>query len=174
MKKELQLIPVGTVCIDLLHWLVEALGQSLPHRAVIGEEVAIPVDGFDNRREQYTGESILAALKAIPNDGTWRLVGLVDEDCYTSGLNFIFGQAVMGGREAFVALPRLRQSFYGYPEDEKLFHERTLKEIMHEFGHTWGLSHCSDLRCVMHFSNSLADTDAKGAEYCSLCRARIG
>jgi len=26
----------------------------------------------------------------------------------------------------------------------------------------------------MHFSNSLADTDAKGSELCALCRARLG
>jgi archaemetzincin len=106
------------------------------------------------------------ALKA------WGVVSEVD--CYASGLNFIFGQAMMGGREAFVALPRLRESFYGLPEDTILFRERVLKEVVHELGHAWELSHCADPHCVMHFSNSLRDTDAKGKDFCPRCQARIG
>jgi archaemetzincin len=103
--------------------------------------------------------------------GVERVIGLADVDCYTSGLNFIFGLATLGGPAAIVALPRLRQSFYGLPEDADLFRERALKEVVHELGHTWGLSHCPDSRCVMHFSNTLHDTDVKGARFCVRCEA---
>jgi archaemetzincin len=48
-----------------------------------------------------------------------------------------------------------------------------VKEAVHELGHMFGLDHCSDLRCVMHFSNSLADTDRKGRDFCPSCRARL-
>jgi archaemetzincin len=37
---------------------------------------------------------------------------------------------------------------------------------MHEIGHTWGLPHCPDPYCVMHFSSSLNDTDIKEVQYC--------
>jgi len=50
---------------------------------------------------------------------------------------------------------------------------RAVKEAVHELGHTFGLDHCSDPRCVMHFSNMLADTDRKGREFCPSCRARL-
>ena len=79
----------------------------------------------------------------------------------------------MRGREAVIALPRLRQSFYGLPDDEKLFLARAVKEAVHELGHTYGLGHCPDARCVMHFSNSLRDTDFKSHRFCGACRARI-
>jgi archaemetzincin len=102
------------------------------------------------------------------------VVGLAGADCFTPGLNFVFGQAVLHGREAFVALPRLRPSFYGLREDQALFRERALKEVIHELGHTWGLRHCADARCVMHFSNTLQDTDLKGTEFCGRCRRRLG
>ncbi|MBC7261326.1 MAG: hypothetical protein H5T63_04860, partial [Chloroflexi bacterium] len=29
-----------------------------------------------------------------------------------------------------------------------------------------------DPKCVMHFSNSLLDTDIKGAEFCAHCQAK--
>jgi archaemetzincin len=44
---------------------------------------------------------------------------------------------------------------------------------VHELGHTYGLRHCRDPRCVMHFSNSLHDTDVKGAGFCPRCRAQM-
>jgi archaemetzincin len=75
----------------------------------------------------------------------------------------------MGGPAAIIALPRLRQSFYGLPEDEALYHERAVKEAVHEMGHTYGLGHCRNRRCVMAFSNSLLDTDAKSRHFCARC-----
>ncbi len=51
--------------------------------------------------------------------------------------------------------------------------ERTLKEAIHEIGHTYGIGHCRDPRCVMHFSNSLADTDIKGPDFCHRCKGML-
>jgi archaemetzincin len=112
-------------------------------------------------------------LRVVPYPTAGRVLGLTEADCYTPGLNFIFGQAALNGREAFVALPRLRSSFYGLAKDPDLFCRRALKECVHELGHTWGLRHCRDARCVMHFANSLLDTDAKGVAFCSRCQRRL-
>ena len=64
--------------------------------------------------------------------------------------------------------------FDGLAEDPDLYRRRALTECVHELGHTWGLRHCRDARCVMHFSNSLLDTDTKGAAFCSRCTRRLG
>jgi archaemetzincin len=54
-----------------------------------------------------------------------------------------------------------------------LFFERVLKEAIHEFGVSRGLKSCPDPRCVMHFSNSLADIDKKRNTLCRECRDKL-
>jgi archaemetzincin len=112
-------------------------------------------------------------LERVPRQEDDRVLGLADVDCYAAGLNFIFGQAAPRSGVAFVALARLRPSFYSLPDDLERFRQRTLKEAIHELGHTWGLAHCPNSRCVMHFSNTLADTDAKATSFCRQCRRRL-
>lgn len=173
MKKELCILPIGVVEEPLLEAVARELEATFRRPCRIGEGLPQPAYAYDERRKQYRVEAIMARLRLLDLPRAYRLLGLVDRDCYTPGLNFIFGQAMTGGREAIVALPRLRQGFYGLPEDPELSRQRTVKEAVHELGHTYGFPHCGDPRCVMYFSNSLADTDAKGATFCRACRGRL-
>lgn len=173
MEKPIYLIPVGAVEEVVLEAIARAVERIFNRPCGVGESLADPAYAYDRPRRQYRVDEILLRLRRMDMPQAHRLLGLVDRDCYTPGLNFVFGQAVAGGRDAVVALPRLRQKFYGLPKDEVLFQERATKEAVHELGHTYGLGHCPDSRCVMHFSNSLADTDIKGATFCERCRAEL-
>ncbi len=167
------LVPIGPIEAKFLGTLAERLEKSFNRPCLVAEGLPEPDYAFDRRRGQYRMEPILERLCRLKVAGAHRLLGLVDRDCYTSGLNFVFGQAVVRGREAVVALARLHQEFYGWPEDGELFFQRALKEAVHELGHTYGLGHCSDPGCVMYFSNSVADTDRKGAAFCPNCREAL-
>jgi predicted Zn-dependent protease len=103
-----------------------------------------------------------------------KLLALCNFDAYSNGLNFVFGQAHMNGKVAAIYLPRLRQEFYGTEKNEQLFLQRVVKEAVHELGHAFGLGHCPIHRCVMYFSNSISDTDAKTKDFCQNCRFEIG
>jgi archaemetzincin len=164
------LAPIGAVPKDLLRWLANRLAEVLDADTAIGEQIALPEAGYDPKRDQFASGAMLNALRARVYPEADRLLGLADVDCYVPSLNFVFGQAALRSGPAFVALPRLRPSFYGLPEDPDLFRQRVLKEAVHELGHTWGLEHCKNPSCVMHFSNRLRDTDRKGAEYCPRCQ----
>jgi predicted Zn-dependent protease len=103
-----------------------------------------------------------------------KLLALCNFDAYSNDLNFVFGQAHMSGKVAAIYLPRLRQEFYGTEKNEQLFLQRVVKEAVHELGHAFGLGHCPIHLCVMHFSNSISDTDAKAKDFCRNCTLKIG
>jgi archaemetzincin len=128
---------------------------------------------YRQSRKQYLAPRLLEALVAPGRKGDERVVGIAEVDLYAPGLNFVFGEADIVNKTAVVSLCRLRQEYYGSPPDEELFMERAVKEIVHEVGHTFSLGHCPDPKCVMHFSNCLADTDYKQAGFCGKCRPKI-
>ncbi len=167
------LVPIGPVPIYVISWLKDKLNAFENLEAKVGKAVPLPRTGYDKERQQFEAEAVRQTLQGLQCPEAYRLVGLLDQDCYSPGLNFIFGQAAVNGREAFVVLPRLRQNFYGLEEDKNLFKQRVLKEVVHELGHTWGLAHCDQPGCVMRFSDSLQDTDDKSTEFCPTCREKL-
>jgi archaemetzincin len=102
-----------------------------------------------------------------------KILALRDFDAYSGPLNFVLGEAYVDRNISAIYLPRLIQEFYGLKPDESLYHQRILKEAVHELGHAFGLHHCKNIRCVMHFSNSLSDTDIKTSHFCNVCKAFI-
>ncbi len=170
---KIALVPFGQVEGKILDYLEEALGKTFGKECTQLASLPIPAHAFNPSRRQYLSDLFLKELRKIEAEGVEKILGITEVDLYTQGLNFVFGQASLAGREAVISLARLHQSFYGLPEDERILLERTLKEAIHELGHTWGLTHCPDPFCVMHFSNSLRDTDIKRAEFCPRCLSAL-
>jgi archaemetzincin len=126
---------------------------------------------YDERRKQWISNKILEWILQNYNPGSnTKILAICDFDAYSGKLNFVLGEAHLGGRVATIYLPRLRQEFYFNKSDTgSLFEQRVIKESVHELGHTFGLIHCEKSRCVMHFSNSLQDTDVKHYRFCERC-----
>jgi archaemetzincin len=136
---------------------------------------------FNEQRNQVTSDKLLHYLATTiikDNTGPYDLkntiiLGICSFDAYSSGLNFVFGQASLTRGVAAIYLPRLRQEFYGIAADISNFIERVLKESIHKVGHTFGLAHCPKQSCVMHFSNSIVDTDRKAKDFCNACSSKL-
>ena len=120
-------------------------------------------------RGQYHATLLLAELLRHRPAGVGHIVGITEVDLFIPVLTFVFGQAQLGGPGAVVSVIRLHADFYGLPADEDLLLARTVKEVVHELGHGFGLVHCPDYSCVMSSSTYVEDVDLKAERYCGDC-----
>jgi len=170
--KYIYIQPICDVGKELLEYLGIMLEGIYGRTCRIAPPVRVPEFSYIADRDQYNAEVIVEKImENIPNDSE-KILGVVNVDLFVPGLNFVFGLAV--GNAAVISLSRLRPEYYGEMKNEYLFRERVLKEAIHELGHTYGLTHCYNMKCIMHFSNRLEDTDIKGPDFCDVCSARIG
>lgn len=169
-RNEILVIAVGRVPAEVGDWLDLGLPRvfGLPCRS--GRSLPHPSFAWNAQRRQYLADAV---LDRVDPGNSASALAVADLDLYVSGLNFVFGLADQANRRAIIALPRLRQTDYRLPDDTDLFQQRVAKEAIHELGHVFGLRHCDDRRCVMAFSNSLADTDFKSHDFCSRCRRQL-
>jgi len=119
---------------------------------------------YNKLREQYNSDLILNWIaqktKTYKADIT---IGVGDFDAYADNLNFIFGEAYPKDHVCAIYLGRLKTN------DNDLYNERIIKEVIHEIGHVLGLQHCPNPDCVMYFSRTINDTDRKKPMYCKKC-----
>jgi len=123
-------------------------------------------------RNQYHSTAIIQRLERTA-DPDARVLGITACDLYVPVLTFVFGEAQLDGNCAVASTARLKEEFYGLPRREELLLERLIKEAAHELGHTFGLRHCMDWRCVMASSHAVERLDVKGAEFCKGCRKMV-
>ena len=168
---KITLKPLGKIADEIMEELKGRVGGIFHCPVEIKAGLSDLVEAYNPERKQYFSSKLLASLKKSERDE--RVVGIADVDLYVPRLNFVFGEADIVSETAIISLCRLRQEYYGLTPDQALFLKRATKEIVHELGHTFGLGHCPNNKCVMHFSNSLADTDLKEANFCSSCRPKI-
>jgi len=134
------------------------------------DKIRLPKDSYNPEKDQFSAEKILNILreKEFKKFKPDKILGVTEIDIDVRELNFVFGLSEIGGRNCLISLHRLHPEFYG-ETNEKLFDERTLKEGIHELGHSFGLDHCENKKCVMHFSNSIEEVDKKSSRFCEKC-----
>ena len=170
---DLCLVPVGNVPPQTLDWIEDATAEWFPLPIRRLPSLAIPDSAYDAKRKQYQSVEIMKMLaQSAPRDAS-RILGVTDVDLAIPMLSFLFGQAQFEGPVAVVSLCRLHQEFYGLPAQESLLRERTVKEVLHELGHTFGLVHCSEPTCAMSLGTHIELVDAKAERYCARCGLRL-
>jgi len=172
-QSEIRIIPIDDVDVELLEYLALTLPGSFAMPCVVHAESLHPRSSYHPTRRQYHSTQLLAQLKMF-EQGDGKILGVTEVDLFIPIFTFVFGEAQVGGSLALMSTHRLRQKFYGLPEDRELLFSRAEKEATHELGHAFGLPHCRSFDCVMRFSNSVEEVDLKPCHFCQLCEAELG
>jgi archaemetzincin len=166
MATEVLIHPFGKIAGYLLNAVQTAIEEHFDLRAAIGKELAVPAQSYSRERGQYLSTSFLDLLVEHARDRDRILLGITAVDLYVPELNFVFGEASSTDHVAVFSLARLYSTTNAGREREEIVKRRAITEAVHEVGHVLSLRHCSRRDCVMWFSNTLAETDRKGTDFC--------
>lgn len=158
----MSILPIGDIEPEILEMLPQRL-SFFPFKIKVLNKASIPEKSYNDKRDQYESSYFLKMVRKYPGD---RGLGITDVDLYAEPLNFVFGQAEISGKAAVISLHRLKG-------EKEIYHSRAVKEAVHELGHTIGMEHCKNAKCVMHFSNCLEETDIKEEKFCKNCQEEL-
>ena len=132
-----------------------------------------PAYAFDKERLQYNAGIILKSLEQERFSDYEKIIAVVAVDLFVPIFTHVFGEARQGGKCGLVSVYRLND-----PQDDSappppLLLERAAKVTLHETGHLLNLVHCTDSKCLMHFSGKLADLDRMPFYFCRYCLAYL-
>ncbi|MEJ2588437.1 MAG: archaemetzincin family Zn-dependent metalloprotease [Deltaproteobacteria bacterium] len=158
--------PVDPFIIDhLSHCISSACGLD----CTVCEEISAPIHAFDEKRRQYNSKQLLKQLIGLRHPSL-KFLGVTQLDLFVPILKYVFGLAQIQGQCAIISTCRLRPEYYGQRPDPRRFLERIEKTALHELGHSLGLTHCRDCRCIMHSATTIQDTDNKRPFFCPTCQ----
>ncbi len=165
----LTIMPLGTLPPGVLDAVVTSVAALVPWETMSAPPVAMPDVGSDGGQLDAR-----EALALLPRGSKSVLAaGVTEWDLKVPGYDFVFGYAVPDRFRAVVSLSRLHElERDGASHDTRLLNRAT-KEVLHEAGHLLGLGHCPDLNCVMHYSQTLQDTDMKSERFCPRCAREL-
>ncbi len=169
----LHLLRLGAVPIKTVQIIAEGVEFYLGVTPIIHPDILDPDRAFDLDRGQYHATRLLENLEAFHQSPHERVLGLTEVDLFIPILTFVFGEARLNNPCALLSLRRLSPQFYGLPNNPNQTLHRAIVEAIHELGHTFGLLHCSDYRCVMHASRLADDIDLKGPGFCAECARHL-
>lgn len=173
----IRIIPVGDLPEKILESLIAEMPLLLNAKARLMPGLQLPEETMNRLRRQYDAEKIMSILSRTHEakfiDKEVPTLFITEADIYYAGLNFVFGLEDPEKRCAIISLARLKQEFYDGSPNLTVLADRTVKEAVHEIGHYLGLDHCGHSWCVMNFSPSVSDVDAKQKTFCKDCKVKL-
>ena len=167
-------VPIGEVPAAVKRQASGALRSVFDAEVSVHEGQSIPGSAYDEGRDQYRAEEFIELASRI-GDGE-KNIAVTTEDLYYRRRNYVFGLAYLDGKASVVSTYRLQTSSDGGFSNmsaSEIFSDRVRKEVVHEIGHTLGLEHCDNHRCVMNFSPTVREVDRKEETLCGTCQREV-
>jgi archaemetzincin len=170
MSMLVDIVPIGDLPAQVKREASAALRGVYECDVTVHEEQSIPDGAFDHSRSQYRAEQFIELASRIGSGE--KNIGITAEDLYYRRRNYVFGLAYLNGNGSVISTYRLQTSSDGglkSKSPDAVFADRIRKEVVHEIGHTFGLEHCDNSKCVMSFSPTVREVDVKEENLCGSC-----
>jgi len=176
LRGKVLLVPLGSFPDDLIDAVEGGLREELDVETERLDPVALPSSAYYQPRRRYRADELLVFLKGLvgSEDPGTRILGMTEVDISTTKDPYydwgIFGYAEMPGQAAVISSKRLRRR----ARDAEHLRFRVTTTAIHEIGHTFGLPHCRETRCVMQDAEgSIKNTDSSTGHLGPGCRAKL-
>ena len=170
-----EIVPVGDIAPEVKRESSEALRSIYGCDISLADDQPLPSGAYDPGRDQYRAEEFIEIAGRVGRGR--KNIAVTDRDLYYRRRNYVFGLAYLDGNGSVISTYRLQTSTDGGFSERSasdIFADRVRKEVVHEIGHTMGLEHCDNNRCVMSFSPTVREVDRKEETMCGTCRPRLG
>lgn len=168
------IVPVGDVPAAVKREASSGLRSVYESDVTVHDTHPLPESAYDGSRDQYRAEEFIELAGRVGSGE--KNIAITSADLYYRRRNYVFGLAYLSGDGSVISTYRLQTSsdggFSNKPASE-VFGERVRKEVIHEIGHTLGLEHCDNSRCVMNFSPTVREVDLKEEFLCGTCRRQV-
>lgn len=172
-KQRILFISFGQFNNDFLEKIAAAVSTEFGVTVDIGIDHTELTPFYDPARRQYNGDELIRYIHSEYSRNGVKAIGLFQVDLFIPILTYVIGQAVFNGNAGVVSMYRLKNELYGLKKDDDLLFDRFRKEIFHELGHIFGLSHCISPVCVMRSGTYVEEVDEKEPRFCLSCREKL-
>lgn len=157
-----------------LEFTLRSLAYFFPNEVVVLPSRPLPAAAYHPPRQRYRAEKILDRMVSETPEDAQVMVGLTTVDISTTKDDYedwgILGLATVSGRECVISRFRAARG----AKNDQHTRQRLAKVVVHEIGHTLGLSHCPEYGCLMEDGKGSVLTTDHELDFCRSCRAAVG